>query len=179
MTGYFLGWPNLTPAAVNGHIQVTSETTKGHLSQQRHGLHSTKSIVEPPTNVKTNKVYIAMEMQPGKLYTDQTGQLPFTSHWGNAYDVIFYVYNAYAIIAEPIKNGSHTDLYERIQNGIPSSKHKDTNYSSTKQTAKHHQYLKLSLPHKTHIYNAHHLTCTNRMLLKKQFKHGRTISLLT
>ena len=80
MAGYFQGWPNLTPAAINRHIKVISETAKGHLNQHRQGHHSTKLIVEPPPtfnhtpkNAKTNEVYIAMESQPGKLYTDQTG----------------------------------------------------------------------------------------------------------
>ena len=110
MAGYFQGWPNLTFAAVNRHIQVTSETTKEHLSQCRQGLQSTKFGVEPSTNAKTNEVYIAIEMQPGKLYTDQTGWLPFTSNGSNAYYVNFYVYNTNAIIAELIKNCSHTEL---------------------------------------------------------------------
>ena len=55
-----------------------------------------------------------METQPGKLYTDQASQPPFTSNWGNAYYVIFYVYDANVIIAKPIKNHSHAELLRAI-----------------------------------------------------------------
>ena len=126
--------------------------------------HMMTNLHMPAYKKYNNMPTISMESQPGKLYTDQTGQLPFTSNWGSTYYIIFYVYNANAIIAEPIKNCPHTELVRA--------------YPKYYTFLQAWGCLKPSLPHKTHIYNTHHLTCMNRMLLKKQFKHGKSISLL-
>ena len=46
----------------------------------------------------------------GRIFTDQTGRFPITSNRGNAYLVIFYVYDANFIASVPIKNRTKEEL---------------------------------------------------------------------
>jgi hypothetical protein len=46
----------------------------------------------------------------GQVFSDQTGRFPVTSSKGNKYIMILYDYDSTAILAEPIKNRSATEL---------------------------------------------------------------------
>eukprot|EP00957_Ditylum_brightwellii_P210467 15365001-Ditylum_brightwellii.AAC.1 len=48
-------------------------------------------IVNPDNNVRT-----------GKIFTNQTGKLPWRSSRGNQYSLVLYEYDGNAILAEPI-----------------------------------------------------------------------------
>ena len=67
-----------------------------------------------PTNqTRSNNVFTALITPPqptGKIYTDQTGRFPQQSSRGNNYIMILYDYDSNAILAEPIKNRSQTEL---------------------------------------------------------------------
>eukprot|EP00957_Ditylum_brightwellii_P061840 4693206-Ditylum_brightwellii.AAC.1 len=62
---------------------------EGHLNQVRQGIRSTKEKhIEPECiqelkNNKTNHVYATIANLSGVIYTDQTGQFPRASSWGN------------------------------------------------------------------------------------------------
>ena len=46
----------------------------------------------------------------GRVYTDQTGRFPFTYSSGHKYICILYAYDSNAILAEPIKSRTGTDI---------------------------------------------------------------------
>ena len=47
-----------------------------------------------------------------QISTNQTGRFPVTSNCGNAYIVVFYIYDANAIKLDPIKNQSKEELLQ-------------------------------------------------------------------
>ena len=47
-----------------------------------------------------------------KIYTEQTGKPPITSSPGNKYILIMYVYDANAILKEPLKSRSGSHILE-------------------------------------------------------------------
>ena len=62
-----------------------------------------------------------MENIEGKIFSDQTGKFPRTSSRGMKYVMIFYVYDANAIIAYPLRNrmakemlDTYQDLYKKL-----------------------------------------------------------------
>ena len=91
-------------------------TAKGHLTQERSNLQSTKpnSTIDEynPKSEKINvkpKCYMAKIQQftpTDKSYGDLCGSFLVQSSRGNNYVMIIYTYDANAILAEPLK----TDL---------------------------------------------------------------------
>ncbi len=67
--------------------------------------------------MRTNLVYMFFYNITGLLFTDQTSHFPVTSNQGNAYLVIFYVYNANFITFVPIKNRTNEELLPAYQLG--------------------------------------------------------------
>jgi hypothetical protein len=55
-------------------------------------------------------VYAKVVTITGQIYSDQTGRFPVTSSKGNKYIIIVYDYDSAAILAEPIKNRTETEL---------------------------------------------------------------------
>ena len=113
--GYFRGWPNLTAKNVRKYIGNTPATIMGHLQQKKQGLRSTKKqedeeIIQNENNKKTNLLFIALEDIEGKLYSDQTGKFPRTSSRGMKYIMVFYVYDANAIIGYPLRNKTAAEM---------------------------------------------------------------------
>jgi hypothetical protein len=46
----------------------------------------------------------------GKIYTDQTGRFPVTSSRGNKYILVLYAFDPNAILTEPLKNRSASEI---------------------------------------------------------------------
>ena len=53
---------------------------------------------------RTNYVISAIEPATNKIYSDPTGKFPIQWTLGNKYILVMYVYDANAIIAEPLKD---------------------------------------------------------------------------
>ena len=71
--------------------------------------HMTKAPQEP-LNARTNFVFMHIHAINGVISSNQTGQFPITSNRGNAYIVVFYVYDANYIRSVPIKSRSKEEL---------------------------------------------------------------------
>ena len=141
--GYFKGWHCLTSQQACQHITVSPESEKGHMDQVRQGIHTTQQIRtlppqgmtiisndhmadEPQTlhNICTNHDFTTIHEIEGKLSSNQTGCFPITSNRGNAYIVVFYVYDANYICLVPIKTNQRPNFYEhtmRYTTGSPST----------------------------------------------------------
>jgi hypothetical protein len=104
----FSSWPLLTEHAVEKHLSKSTSSTKGHLNQQRQN--------EPDLDhgIKTQFVYAAT-IDSGQIYTDQTGIFPVVSSKGNKYIMILYDYDSNAILAQPIKDRTATELLKAFQ----------------------------------------------------------------
>ena len=63
-------------------------------------------------NARTHKVYMSVQKCNGQISTNQTGRFPVTSNRGNAYVVVFYIFDANAITLVPIKNCSKEELLQ-------------------------------------------------------------------
>ncbi len=76
-------------------------------------LHSDDHMADTPQsplNMRTNHVFMQIHAIDGVISSDQTGRFPITSNRGNAYVVVFYVYDANYIRSIPIKNRSKEEL---------------------------------------------------------------------
>jgi hypothetical protein len=132
--GYLQGWPELTADHVRQHIDVSVESKQGHMNQVCQGLRSlqptsvTVPIVLPsdrvdsnmdyvpqePANIRTYHVFMTVHVITGCISSDNTGCFPVTSHRGNAYVALFYIYKANGIWLVPIKNRSKEELLQAI-----------------------------------------------------------------
>jgi hypothetical protein len=124
--GFFATWPGLTSALVRKHLPKSVSTAKGHLRQDRKNVRSTQSpaiipaVLQPtvlPTSdspqdstVRSNCTFSKVVSVTGKVYSDQTGRFPQTSSRGNKYIMVFYDYDSSAILAEPLKSRSESEL---------------------------------------------------------------------
>jgi hypothetical protein len=63
-----------------------------------------------PLNARTNHIFIQVHAIKGVISSNQTGQFPITSNQGNAYVVVFYVYDTNYICSIPIKSRSKEEL---------------------------------------------------------------------
>ncbi len=130
--GYFRGWRGLTAQWVRCHITGSPESAMGHLDQIRQGTRSTQpqtptgatiptmpnlhsddhmaKAPQAPLNARTNHVFMQIHAIDGVISSDQTGRFPITFNRGNAYVVVFYVYDANYIRSIPIKNRSKEEL---------------------------------------------------------------------
>ena len=130
--GYFRGWRGLTSQRVRRHITGSPESAMGHMDQIRQGTRSTQprtptnaaiptmpglhiddhmaDAPQTPLNVRTNHVFMQVHAIDGVISSDQTGRFPITSNRGNAYVVVFYIYDANYICSIPIKNRSKEEL---------------------------------------------------------------------
>ena len=64
---------------------------------------------QEPNNDTTYQLFASIE-NTGKIYTDQTGRFPVTESKGNKYILLMYDYDLNAILTEPIKNRTATDI---------------------------------------------------------------------
>ena len=126
--GYFQSWPGLTAKAIRKYLPKSEATIRGHMDQTRQNVRSTKPTPakdnpdptnvpeQEPGNPTTNVMFAAVE-RVGKVYTDQTGRFPVISTDGYKYVLVMYVYDANAVLAEPLKNrtgGEITTAYKYL-----------------------------------------------------------------
>jgi hypothetical protein len=110
-------WKFHIMAGIEKHLSKSTSTTKCHLNQQRQNARTTKVkdtkviVTEPDLDhgIKTQFVYAAT-IYAGQIYTDQTGRFPVVSSKGNKYIMILYGYDSNAILAQPIKDRTATEL---------------------------------------------------------------------
>ena len=77
------------------------------------GLHIDNHMADAPQellNARTNLIFTHIHAIDGVISSNQTGRLPITSNRGNAYVVVFYVYDANYICSVPIKSRSKEEL---------------------------------------------------------------------
>ena len=131
--GNFLSWPGLSTSLIKKHLPSSETTTKGHFNQERKNLQSTKpSIINnkiklenspaeidadffpssDSPNTKCHHCFATMESfeKTAKAYSDQTGKFPFTSSRGHKYLIIVYDYDSNAILHQPLKNRTASEL---------------------------------------------------------------------
>ena len=116
--GYYSSWPGLTYSNASKYCPAAVPTSKGHMTQTRQGVRSTKQKVaekrqtqpeneepdgtEPPDNDLGNSLTVKVIHQ-SKLYTDDTGRFPVKSRAGNQYIMIAY-HSSNLILAQPFAN---------------------------------------------------------------------------
>jgi hypothetical protein len=137
--GHFTHWPMFTAHEIHKHLPKSVATTMGHLDQQRKNLRSTKNKpkktntedaarindTNPPQESTTSLGFaniIEIDEPKRKSYSDLTGRFPIHSSHGNLYVLVFYLYDANAILVEPLKNrseGEQLKAYQHMLQRIP------------------------------------------------------------
>lgn len=113
----------MTVNNIKKYLRESEATILGHLDQTRCNQRSTKrhinSMPHPDLqeNLAINHTFIATETI-NRIYTDQTGRFPVQSYSGNNYIMIIYAYSVNAILAEPIKNRSESELVRAYKNAF-------------------------------------------------------------
>eukprot|EP00804_Cyclotella_cryptica_P000018 CCRYP_013701-RA/>CCRYP_013701-RA protein AED:0.35 eAED:0.46 QI:0/0/0/1/1/1/2/0/422 len=110
--GNYASWPGLTHANASKYCPSCDEAIKGHLTQVRQGIRSTKP--KPP---KTTAPMIPSLIPPAaskelhlwdepisKLFTDDMGRFPVQSCSGNQYLMLAYHCDPNAILVEPFQS---------------------------------------------------------------------------
>ena len=124
--GNYCTWPGLSAKAkaVEEYSPKSDETQQGHMKGLRQGLRSTKERAAMETDKhpkeatkKEHDVYMKVLDIKETIYTDKTGQFPFTSSKGNRYGMVAIHVDASSIFMEPMKNrtsGHMVETYQRI-----------------------------------------------------------------
>eukprot|EP00804_Cyclotella_cryptica_P014538 CCRYP_004830-RA/>CCRYP_004830-RA protein AED:0.09 eAED:0.09 QI:0/0/0/1/1/1/3/0/993 len=120
-TGNYASWPGLTYANASKYCPDSTETLKGHLTQTRQGLRSTKPKPAKPITPAVfapapaaHKVHMSVE-PICKLYTDDIGRFPTRSQSGNQYIMLAYHCDTNVILVEPFQ--SHHDHHRIAAHG--------------------------------------------------------------
>jgi hypothetical protein len=91
----------------------TSATIPTPALHHMPGLHVDDHMAEAPQeplNAHTNLVFMHIHAMDGVISSNQTGRFPIPSNRGNAYVVVFYIYDANYIRSVPIKSRSKEEL---------------------------------------------------------------------
>jgi hypothetical protein len=102
----------LTECNVLKYYLETIKTAKGHLNQTRKNVWSTKAKAMPLETCNTSHLHgrkvhsvdTQMYMVCKTMFSNQNGQLPTWSLWGNKYIMVMVEINSNAILVEPMKN---------------------------------------------------------------------------
>ena len=194
-SGYFRGWRGFTSPRVRRHITGSPESAMGHMDQVRQGTRSTqprtpKSATIPnlhiddhmaeapqaPLNARTNHVFMHVHAIDGVISSDQTGRFPITSNRGNAYVVVFYVYDANYIRSIPIKSQSKEELlraYNEVYEWLTVRGFKPLLHKMDNETS--HE-VKNSIKGKTLAFSTLHRTCTTPIQRNGRYALGRITS---
>ena len=73
------------------------------------------SILTSAAKQKQKDVYVKIWDTQEKVYTDQTGRLPWQSYKGNRYVMVLVEVNANYIDAEPMKNRTEQEMIRAYQ----------------------------------------------------------------
>jgi hypothetical protein len=131
--GNYASWPGLTYANASKYCPSSDETIKGHLSQVRQGIRSTKPKAPPteapptaPTTFPSKELHVWSE-PISKLYTDEMGQFSVRSCSSNQYIMLAYHCNSNAILlVEPFqsRNDRHRiPAYKRLMSRVKARSH--------------------------------------------------------
>ncbi len=69
---------------------------------------------QEPANICTHHVFMTVHIITGHVSSENTGRFLVTSNQGNAYALLFYIYNANMIWLVPIKNRSKEELLQAV-----------------------------------------------------------------
>jgi hypothetical protein len=141
---HFATWPQFTTKEIKTLLPKSTATAMGHLDQQRKNIRSTKRIpklkakraVEDTEGIEDTNPQQAQPSNTGfaslvevtepthKSYSDLTGRFPIHSTHGNLYVLVLYLYDANAILVEPLRNRSDSEqlrAYETILSRVPTN----------------------------------------------------------
>ena len=133
-TGNYSSWPGLTHANASKHCPSCDETIKGHLTQVRQGVRSTKpkplTTTSPPSPSTTppaaTKELHLWDEPISKLFTDDMGRFPVRSRSGNQYLMLAYHCDTNAILVEPFQSRHdrhRIPAYNRIMHRLTTRAH--------------------------------------------------------
>ena len=118
--GYFKTWPGLTSARVRRYVKMSEATSKGHLTQERQNLRSTKTKVKQLKQTTSNEAsltknpeaYVCIDdpRHHSTVYSDQTGRFPVRSNRGMHYIMILYETTSNYIFAEAMKDRTENSM---------------------------------------------------------------------
>ena len=132
--GNFCTWPGLTYTNTSRYCPSSEETVKGHLTQSKQGIRSTKTgpptLPTPPTSgnkhPESNKELHLWVKPISTLYTGDTGCFPVRSRSGNQYVMVAYHCDKNAILIEPLQTQEdrhHIPAYTRIMTRLKNRGH--------------------------------------------------------
>ena len=111
--GNYTSWPGLTYELAAKYCPDPDCVYKGHMSQTRQHVRSTKPkpapqppLDTPPTPLPappTHEVHLT-EIAASTLFTDDTGRFPVRSRSGNQYIMVAYHQDANAILIQPFQS---------------------------------------------------------------------------
>jgi hypothetical protein len=107
--GNYSSWPGLTYANASKYCPSCDETIKGHLTQVRQGIRSTKpkepsKATSPSIPASPSKEMHIWTKPISKLFTDDMGRFPVRSRSGNQYIMLAYHCDSNAILVEPFQS---------------------------------------------------------------------------
>ncbi|EED95555.1 predicted protein [Thalassiosira pseudonana CCMP1335] len=114
--GNFIGWPLLTVKSIQKYYPETTETSKGHMSQTRKNVRSTKPKPFETINSdslrgkKLRDVYSKVYDVRETIFSDQTGQFPTRSLSGNRYIMVLVEIDSSCILVEPMKSRKDAEM---------------------------------------------------------------------
>ena len=165
--GYFATWPGLTSKMVRKHLPKLLVAAKGHLKQDGQNIRSTKpSIATAPLVLpnqhahpfRSHQVFVQTVELTGKVSTDQTGRFTVTSSRGSKYLMVLYDHDSNAIIPEPIKSRSESEIIR--SHAVLHSKL--TNWG-LRLTVTYSRLVASVRPHKTKMHRVHVTVGGNRL----------------
>ena len=108
--GNYSSCPGLTYAYASKYFPLSVESIKGHLTQSRQVIRSTKPKTKPDLDpvprkqiTKTQELFIRTE-PISKLYTDNMGRFPIRSQRGNNFIMLAYHVDTNVILTEPFES---------------------------------------------------------------------------
>lgn len=111
--GNFVGWPLLTEKNVAKYNPETFQTPKGHMTQTRKNVRSTKpkpapfKICNTATNLQGKKVqdiFIRTYDVCKTIFSNQTRKFPTQSQSGRNYIMVMVEIDSNAILVKPMKS---------------------------------------------------------------------------
>ena len=162
--GYLKGFPGIDATTINRHIGAEDATEMGHMRQLPSGTRSMKktskrrrpaqaihilerdaasddsiaTLTQEPSNEKTRKVYMSVNLADGWIASDQTGAFPRVSTRGNEYICVFYIHYTNFIKGIAIKLQHRSELlgaYEKIYQWCESRGFKPTLHRMDNETS--------------------------------------------
>lgn len=159
--GFYATWPMINARNVNKYFPESEETQKGHMRQKRSGVRKTNRRIElemigneaevreielsiRELKQKQKDVMTKVYRCNGTVYSDQTGQFPFTSSRRCKYIMVMCEIDSNYILVEPMTSrkdkvmiATHKKMIERLRGmGLhPKMQHLDNKASEAYKNA--------------------------------------------